>query len=207
MNIINSYIVIASITVLILFVKKEQNYFLVALLALAIINEFLTKFLITKNISYAVNTTIYLFIHNILWLLLLQRICYHRQVIKAALCGYILFGIFNFIAIEGITNFNFYTFIFGAFLYIALFIFESFYQLKQENFLFFLSNDYLLLCSPILFFFGLSFVFGFKSEQLAKTTVIGLLHLYDFIVLFVNIVYYTLIIVYIYREKKLRNAG
>ncbi len=146
-------------------------------------------------------------IHNCLWFIVLKKIINNTSVIKLFIFGYILFFTCNFILIEGSKSFNHYTFIVGALLYISIFIYESFYQLKAENFKFFLSNEYILLSSPVIFFFGLSFIFGFKSEQLAQKTLLLNVRLYEFIMYFVNIIYYTLINIYIYREKKLKHVG
>lgn len=120
--------------------------------------------------------------------------------------AFLLFGLFNLVFIEK-GDCNFYTFIAGGLLYIALFIYESFLQLRNENFSFFLSRKYLLLSVPILFFFGFSFIFGFKSDELAERKIFGLIELFDFIAYFSNISYYTLINIYIYRERRLKYAG
>ena len=79
---------------------------------------------------------------------------------------------------------------------------ESFYQLKQENFPFFFSNQFLLLMAPVLFFIGLTFMLGFKNHEILMAVFFGKLQLYKTINIVVNIVYYTLLNIYIYREKK-----
>ncbi|HLA56560.1 MAG TPA: hypothetical protein VK623_10690 [Flavobacterium sp.] len=123
---------------------------------------------------------------------------------KASLIVFLAFSIINLLMFEGFSRFNFYTFIIGALLYIVLFIQDSFYRLKHEDFAFFQSNNYLLLFAPILLFLGLSFVFGFKSHSLNSTVIFGNVKLYGFIVCFVNIVYYVLINIYVNREKKMK---
>ena len=115
---------------------------------------------------------------------------------------YIIFSIINWLAIEGSSGFNYYTFVVGAFLYLIFFIIESFYRLSKEDFAFFLANDFILLLAPILLFLGLSFMFGFKSKLVTSTMLFPNIKLYDAIVYFVNVVYYVLLNMYIYKERK-----
>jgi len=96
---------------------------------------------------------------------------------------------------------NYYTFIFGALLYVILFIYESYNQLREENLMYFLSNNYLLLFAPVYFFFGMGLMLGFKPLQVTRMILFGQVTLYVFIVNIVCIAYYTLINIYIYREK------
>ncbi|HOZ75056.1 MAG TPA: hypothetical protein PLS51_02895 [Flavobacterium sp.] len=107
---------------------------------------------------------------------------------------------------DGVSDFSCLAFVFGAFIYLIIFIVESFYELQREAFSFFLSNQFLLLSAPILFFIGLSAALGFQDRALIRTVLFSNVSLYEFIAYFVNIIYYTLIIVYIYREKKLKDA-
>ena len=74
--------------------------------------------------------------------------------------------------------------------------------LKDENIGFFKSNHFILISSPIIFFFGLSILFGFNSMKLIKTIVFGNVTLYRFIIIFVNIIYYSLLNIYIIKEKR-----
>ncbi|HEX8015358.1 MAG TPA: hypothetical protein VF465_08995, partial [Flavobacterium sp.] len=61
---------------------------------------------------------------------------------------FMVFSIINFIIIEIVDTYNYYTFIVGALLYVVFFIYESFKQLREENLTYFLSNNYLLLFAP-----------------------------------------------------------
>lgn len=93
----------------------------------------------------------------------------------------------------------------GAFIYLVLFIIESFYELQKENLVFFTSNRFILLFSPILFFLGFSVGFGFESFAILGKEIFGF-KLYDLISHFVNVVYYSLMNIYIYNEKKIRSG-
>jgi len=173
---------------------------------MSLLTEIFSTFLEYFNYSLGLTYSLSMIINGSLWLVLISEVFLNKKAASILLAAFLLFSIINLFFGEGLTNCNFNTFIVGAFIYISIFIYESFYQLKKENLSFFLSNNYLLLSSPILFFFGLSFVFGFKSRELAETTIFGNIRLYEFIIYFVNIIYYTLINIYIYREKRLKHA-
>lgn len=146
-------------------------------------------------------SNVVLWLHHCLYLLLLICSVSKRKIYPLAFIAFVLFAVINFFFITGIVNYNFDTFIIGSFLYLIIFIHESFYELKRENFQFFLSNHYLVLIAPVLFFFGISAVFAFKDYNLPYVTVFGGIGLYAFVVNLVNIVYYSLINIYIYRKK------
>ena len=169
------------------------------------LTEVVNSFLKYHNVTIGLSSNINVIITFILWLRLLST-CLFRNKSVIIVILFSAISLYNLFFGEGIEKFNFYTFIIGAFLYIILFIYGSFYQLNKENFSFFNSNDYVILFAPVLFFFGLSFIFGFQSADLADTIILGDIKLYDFIIYFVNIIYYTLINIYIYREKKLNHA-
>ena len=158
------------------------------------------------NKSIDLASTIGVVIHHGLWLFLLAKNAVFHKTAFLLLCGFLIFAITNFIFFYGTQEFNYYTFVVGAFLYIIIFIYESFYQLRQENFDFFLSNTFILLTAPVLFFFGYSFMFGFNSKNVTSYLLFGHLKLHTLISSFVNIIYYALIILYIYREKKLKHV-
>lgn len=62
------------------------------------------------------------------------------------------------------------------------------------------------MLSPVLFFIGFSLLFGFNNKNIHKIMILNRFKLYDFISYFVNITYYSLLNVYIYREKKLKHV-
>jgi len=153
-------------------------------------------------LNLKINLTITTFIHAIIWLLILKKSVRAPQIVNALLIIFITFSFCDLFFIEGWEKFNCYSFILGAFMYLILFLVESFYQLKQEHFEFFFSNQFILLMSPVLFFIGLTFMFGFRSHGVITIVFFGTLDLYRIIIIIVNIVYYSLLNIYIYREKK-----
>ena len=175
--------------------------FLLLILMVCLFNEGISTTLLylKKDIGYL--SAVNVMVHNGLWIILLGKLSKYITWHLYFVVGYIAANCINIMHIEGIESFD-SAFVSGAFIYLSLFLVESFIQLKNENFSFFGSNNYILLFAPVLFFFGISFVCGFKSSAFAHSKVIGELSIYQFIGYFSNIIYYTLINFYIYREKK-----
>lgn len=182
--------------------KQAVNRILQGILCLMAVTEVISSVMIYFSTEIELLYSISMPLHNILWIWLLYIATDTLPVVKYSLWAYILFSAINFFFLQGNAIFNHYTFIIGAFLYIIIFIVISFGRLRNEDFSFFRHNRFLLLFSPVLFFFGLSFVFGFNSIKLARTVVFNNVYLYQVIVLIVNIVYYTLLNFYIFKEKK-----
>jgi hypothetical protein len=186
--------------------NNSVNSYLLIILMVNALTEILSIFLLYKECSIKLSTTFNVIITNFLWLLLINSWIESRKIAITLLSLFLLFSIINLFFIQGFDVFNMHTFIVGAFIYIIVFVIKSFYELRTENFSLLLSNYYILLISPILYFFGFSFIFGFGNIPLAKVKILDI-KLYDFIGYFVNIIYYTLINIYIFREKKLKHAG
>lgn len=186
--------------------KKQIHRHLLAILWVCFLTEVINSILIVNKKSIVLCVSISIIIHHGLWLWMLARNAAKKNAAFLLLGCFLLFGLINLSFLDGTKKFNYYTFVVGAFLYIIIFIYESFCKLRQENFDFFLSNTFILLTAPVLFFFGLSFMFGFNSKNVTSYLLFGQLKLYTFISYFVNIIYYSLINLYIYREKKLKHV-
>lgn len=186
------------------FLDKEKllNRLVLLMVSLLAITELAASVLIFHNTEIELLYSISMPIHNSLWIVALYLVNNRMRIIKYVLWFYTVFSAINFSLLEGKEAFNHYTFIVGAFLYLIIFIITSFGRLRTEDFSYFRSNHFLLLCAPILLFFGLSFVFGFNSIKLARTVVFNGMYLYQIIVLFVNIVYYSLLNLYVFKEKR-----
>ena len=172
------------------------------ILIIFVINEVIATFQVAYSLTFRTNVTVTAIIHCTLWLLILKDAVRSPKIVNGVLIAFITFCLCDLLFIEGWVFFNCYSFIVGAFMYLILFLIESFYQLKQENFPFFFSNSFLLLMSPVLLFIGMTFMLGFKSRGIIATVIYGDIYLYRIIITLVNIVYYSLINIYIYREKK-----
>jgi len=205
---IQFFIVITAIIVLLYHNKKKHSHKILAgIVSVCLINEIVTTFFVISDWDYSLVFNVCNAIHNVLWLLLLYQILGFTWFYKVLSLLYVLGAVVSFfMVLNGYKIANAYMFITGAFLYIIILTGRTIHYLKKENFDVFLSNNTILLYIPVLLFLGFSFILGFWSGPLADTVLIGNLNLYEIIGYFVNLIYYTLIIIYIYREKKLADA-
>lgn len=180
---------------------KNKIVFLILLFSLTTEVIALLFIIVNKYKYISLLYTLNAIAHNSLWLFLFSILVNKVNQIITILFLYLLFSLVNII-IQGIDHFNNYTFIIGAILFLIIYIKESFLQLKKENLAFFYTNNYILLSAPLLFFLGYSIISGFNNRSLSSTLIFEKIALYDLIGYFINLVYYTLIIVYIYKENK-----
>lgn len=184
--------------------KKKKDKIVLTILSLSFLVELIALSIEVCKYNKGI-TLLYSFnaiIHNSLWLFLFYLVTGKSYINKILIPIVVVFGFFNFIFF----NDFFFTFILGAIFYLVVFIRESFYQLEKENFSFFESNDYLLLFSPTIFFLGYSLICAFSSYAVYTSIVFGFIKLYDFVGFFINLIYYSLIVVYIKKQKKLSNG-
>ena len=197
---IKFYIVLSLI---LYFYYGNKNKELGFLLFFAVVNGFMTYLFKSYEIKSFLNNNLYILFHNFTWFyiirkkkdILLFKDFYFFLLVIISLLTFINTSIFN--------EFNYYNFIFGALAYTFIFIIESYKNLKNSSLIFFTSNNFILLFAPILFFLGMSFLLGFKSKSINSILVFGDLTFYMLINYSVNIIYYTLINIYIYKERKL----
>ena len=175
-----------------------------SVLLLNFITEIISACFLINKMKLDLLYSISFIFHNTLWLLLLFEITSLKKIKTIFIFLFLFFSIYNILFLE-CTNLNYLTFIFGAILYLIIFIYISFTQLNKENLDFFKSNYYILLFAPILFFLGYSFMFGFRNLKVRDVIIFGNTNLYTLISYFVNIQYYTLINIYIYKERKSLN--
>ncbi|MDR6966138.1 hypothetical protein J2X31_000131 [Flavobacterium arsenatis] len=204
MNFTQLLVFVSFIVVLIAYKRNNKlHHILLSILFVSLTSEVACLIFLYHKINISLVYSITTLFHHSLWLLLLFKITKRKMLGRIVMTVFLTYGIINLVSFEGLQKFNYNTFIFGAFLYLIFFIVDSFYRLKKEDFGFFLSNNYILLFAPVLFFLGLSVIFGFKNHELSETVVFGDVQLYTVIGYFVNIVYYGLINFYMYREKTL----
>lgn len=142
-------------------------------------------------------------IHNLLWLCLLDTVYKPFKYFLQIRIVYVFFSVVNFLFLEGMNEIDNFTFIIGALLYLVVFVYISYVELKKENISFFVSNDYLLLFIPVLLFIGLSMMFGFMNYGLFNEYIFRDYGLYDFICHLSDLNYYLLAMLYIFRIKKI----
>ena len=203
-NYIRLYIVFTLIWCAIFYVKKKENQYLLSIILLGVACEIVTAvFKNQPHINHG-NINIYFILNSVLWFLIFYELGHNKKRVIWTIVGYLIFSVINLEFIEKGLNFN--LLIVGSLLYLILFVIESFVQLNDENLSFFQSNKYLLLFSPVMFFLGLNFILAFKSTSISSTKIFGDITLYQLINYPVNIIYYTLINVYMFAEKRNKNV-
>lgn len=204
LNLINIYVLITFIH---LIVKINNNYFgkkiILTIVTISLITEIVTIALISADlykylsISYAIS----LMLHNFLWIYLLLHYVKKLKLILSILIIYFTMIVINYFAFENGKVSNYNSFIFSSFIFLIIYLIECFNNLKNEKLSFFTSNKFYLITSPILFFLGFSFMFAFNNSDLRSVKILNM-ELYGIIANFVNIIYYTLINIYLFKELK-----
>lgn len=203
---IRFYILLTFILAIILRDKKKYYHKMVLLIIfIGLINEFLSAFLSFQGISIKINTNIYALVNSSLWIYILFK-NFKNNFYLLLIIFYLIFGVSNLIFMRNLVQFNVTNFIVGAIIYLIIFIIESYNHLKKENLNFFLCNNYILFSAPVLFFIGFSLMLSFRSKELTSCLILDDIKLYTLVGNFVNIVYYTLINIYILKERKSQNG-
>ena len=170
------------------------------ILSICFFTEIVAKFLYYYELSLWHLYNFSFIIHNYFWLKILLRT--NKTLQRSILIPYLIFSIIVFGFMDKVSFFNKTIMIVGALIYLVAFIIISYKNLTLENIDYFKSNHFILIASPVIFFFGLSILFGFNSQKLLNTPVIGSTNLYRFIIIFVNIIYYSLMNIYLIKERK-----
>jgi hypothetical protein len=184
----------------------KTNKLLLAILTVSVINEVLCG--LFNHIGFSISNicTGYVIVNCFLWLTILKEVSHNKKIIQNGVYLFLFFAIFNLLLLDGLHYFNSYTFVFGALLYVLFFLYDSSNELRKENFDYFNSPTFILISAPVLFFIGFSFTFGFKTNKIDKIIIYNHITLYNFISWFVNFIYYSLILVYVYQNKKVKNV-
>ena len=203
---IQIYILLSFFWFLYHFVNDKIFYFLLVLYLVCITNEIFLCYFSLHKMDVGFNTSAYVIIHNVLWLIILSEFFSNKKIVYFTIIIYISFSIVNLLFFEGLIYFNYNTFILGSLIYLILFLIECFIRLEAEDINFFKINKFILIVSPVLFFLGLSMIFGFHSKRLSYYKIFDIVPLYTIITYFVNFIYYSLLNIYIFKERKLKNA-
>lgn len=203
---IRFYILLTIILILRFYDRKNDNHRIILLIVFfGLCNEFLSAYLSLNKYPITINNNLYVLVNSSLWMFLLfknfRNIFYIILIIL-----YFIFGLLNIIYSSTILKFNNTNFIIGSIIYLICYIVESYNNLKKENLNFFLSNNYILLSAPILFFIGFSLMLSFSSKELTSYLIFEDIKLYNLIGNFVNIFYYTIINIYILKERTSKNG-
>ncbi|AWI25791.1 hypothetical protein [Flavobacterium pallidum] len=172
------------------------------ILAIECWNEVINTVLILRGIHTAVVTNISFILYLTLWLMLLSKLGSFRKITRLLTAFFVLFAVVNLVFAEGFFGFNFTTIIFATFVYVSIFIVENYQRLWNEDLVFFSSGNYILLFSPVSLLLGLSFIFGFYSHDVTLQIPFGGITLWNFVIITTNIIYYSLLNIYIRLETK-----
>ncbi len=185
--------------------KQKRNFWFFFILNVNFLTEILSAVILSISKEITLLYSISFILHQSIWLILLDKIFEINKKTKILIILFYCFCLLNILFLEKL-NLNYNTFIFGSIIYLILFLNECIIILNSENLIFFKSNPFLLIFAPVLFFIGFSFVFGFRNSEIRNLILFKNIDLYTFISYSVNIIYYTIINIYIYRERKLKNA-
>lgn len=182
--------------------SKKLHLYLLLITFFGAANEIASVVLKYYDLPVCYGTNLYIIINNFLWLVILRTVSRQKEPVLIVICFFITYTIITYAELQCFDKFNPHCFLAGSLLYVCIFIYDSFFELKRENLNYFLSTNYLLIFIPLLFFIGFSLIFGFKDKSIDKTIIFGTITLYKFVSYFVNVVYYLLITTYIFKERK-----
>lgn len=193
---IKVYIIITLIHFL---VAKTNNMQLKYILIISGANVIITDILKYLNIETDLNLNAYVILNAFFWL---QIIIFNLKKQHKSIMSF-LFIVVTILSFSFVDIHKFYHnyFVISSIVYILIFFRVCIKHLKHENITFFQSNNFILLFAPVLFFFGMSFIFGFKSSIFSNTYLFEGINVYGFINFLVNLVYYSLLNHYILKSR------
>jgi len=204
-NYINPVRIIILLTfVVFLFVfdkRKKVHLLLMTILLIAVCNETLTIVFRINKIPHQLNNSVYTIVTQLMWLVTLGHLSQKTVAARWMVGVLLIFAIVNLTVLQGISAYNSFTFILGAFLYVSLFVWDCYTRLKNEEVAYFSSGEYILAIAPLLFFIGFSILFGFQNKALHDTIFFGVT-LFKLVCYFINVIYYLLIALYIVKNSR-----
>lgn len=180
--------------------KDFDHKIVIGILSISFVNECSIFVLANTGFPLKTSQSILLSLHQFLWLVLISRY-WKRHNRQTFLVGMAIFFAMDSFFIEGISNIACYTLVLTSLSYLIAFSVYCVKLLKDEKFDNFLSDRFILLSVPLLFFFGMSAILGFRSNPLSTTEIHGI-QLYKIVNFTANLLYYPLLLIYIYRQKK-----
>lgn len=180
--------------------KIIDHKIVIGILFISLVNESSIFFLANTCFPLKTSQSILLTLHQFLWLVSISRF-WKRHKQQTFLVAIAIFFFTDFFVLEGVESIVCYTLVLSSLCYLIIFAAYCLDLLKNENFEAFLSDRFILLCVPLLFFFGMSAILGFRSNPLSTTEINGI-QLYKIVNFTANLAYYPLLLTYIYRQKK-----
>lgn len=180
-----------------------KNKLMFSILFVFFLNEIVTLLYSYSNTFVKLITNVVMIVSFGLTFLLLSSLSKNRFVSYFNYL-FVALALLNLLFFEKYNQFNFSTFTLGTLLYVTCFVWVNVYQLKKENMSFYSSNEFRLLFAPLILFVGYSLIFSFRNYSVSSVKVINNIELFTIISYLTNIVYYSLINIYIYKEIKQR---
>ena len=203
---IKIYVILTFIFGLVVLNKRVKiNRILIWLIGISASTEIINWALLHFGYPIKPVVNIWIVFHHALWLFLFYSINPYKNTTTIVITGFLGYGFINAIEIEGFFALNYNTYLLGALGYIIIFLIDSFKKLSHEKFSYFYTNEFILLSAPIIFYFGTSLMFGFRGKEITKTVIYNDFDLYHTIIYFVNLIYYTIVNLFIYRNIGLKN--
>lgn len=207
MTLIKYYeVVVGSILYFILPKLKLKHFIFFVIVGIYVFNEVLSNYYLSfadksKNDELNVLYDISMSLSFTLWFILLYQLKIIQKWVYLLL---ILFWIFIITVLftVGIGIGPNLIFPFGSLIYIFLYFRDCFIKLRQEEFDYFFSNEFILVSSPLFMFFGISILFAFIDGKLQNIVILGQT-LIDIVGTFNNLITYSLFLLYAYRERLL----
>jgi len=196
-----------TIKILILFVTtiylifRHKNRLLLLILILASANIIITDIFLHYKIPHQLNNSIYVIISNYLWFLVLSPFI-KKKLFNFFNLMFLVILVYQTYSANIMTTFYNDYFIFTAFLYVIGFSLVIYDKLKNEKLEFFKSDMFYLVSAPVIFFTGKCLIFAFKSRFFSETVVFGNVTAWRLVNFIVNIILYTIILIYILKSKE-----
>ncbi len=202
-NLINITVLLTLIYALLnLDYRIKVNLFLLFILFTGLLSEIsyiiLNGYNLKTTYAHMVNT----FLFHSIWLFILKEYVTKKEILLYLTWLFVIFSLVNFVIIVVTGKYNFYSFVLGSIIYTVFFIKENYRQMKAEALQFFISDFYLLIFSPLLFMLGLSLILSFAKAEIVRAEMFWGITLYKLFVNLACLVYYSLINIYIYRQRK-----
>lgn len=185
--------------------SKKHHYLFLSILLLYIFNEYTTyylRFIDHKKYFFIDNLIMIstISLSSILWYIQLGKLNIFKRKIPWIIASFILIVS---LLIYKLDLQIVYCVIFpiGSIIYLFMYFITCFKKLKSEDFEFFFSNNFILISSPLLMFFGISMIFSFVSWKVQETELFGKT-LMIIVGTYINYITYSLFLLFAYKEYK-----
>ncbi|WP_405369420.1 hypothetical protein [Nonlabens sp. Asnod2-A12] len=200
---------IVSLILAVVFYSKRKAYIYV--LGILFINVVTEISLLIATVGEANDLIFYLYnqyviIHQLLWLLLIVTLLYiNKKEFLIPIAFALLQLLFVYITLP--SDLHVYCFLVSFVIYLGYYLYKHYKKLSSENLSYFSNSTFILLSAPLIYFFSLAFIFGFRESEIREVEFFGF-YFEEILSRTGSFIFYILIIVYIFKlrkEKKILN--